>query len=65
MSSATQGNSPPVTTTSQSEHGGGGVWKQVRFEELSDKPIGEPCAEEPTTTTLPATTPHPKIRLTR
>ena len=65
MSSATQGNSPPVTTTSQSEHGGGGRWKQVRFEELSDKPIGEPCAEEPTTTTLPASTPHPKIRLER
>jgi cytochrome c-type biogenesis protein CcmH/NrfG len=47
MSSATEGTSPPVTTPSQSGHGEGGRWKQVRFEELSKTPIGLPPAEQP------------------
>jgi tetratricopeptide (TPR) repeat protein len=75
MSSATEGTSPPVTTPSQSGHGEGGRWKQVRFEELSKTPIGVPPAEQPDaeqsgteqsrTTSKPAEAPHPKLRLER
>lgn len=65
MSSATEGTSRPVTTSSQAGHGEGGRWKQVRFEELSSTPITGPHTEEPKSSAKPVDTPHPKLRLER
>ncbi|MGB0758757.1 MAG: tetratricopeptide repeat protein [Rubripirellula sp.] len=65
MSSATEGTSPPSTTPSQTGHGEGGRWKQVRFEELSTVPMDDVRAEEPKTTVKSTSVPHPKVRLER
>ena len=45
MSSATEGTSQPVDPTTQPNHGEGGRWRQVRFEELSNTPLTEPVAK--------------------
>ena len=67
MSSVNPGTSSalPIPNASQAEHGEGGRWRQVRFEELSNTPIGEYCAVVPTTTAKPAVASNPKIHLER
>lgn len=65
MSSATPGTSSALPTSSQAEHSEDGRWRQVRFEELKNTPMGNHCAAVPKTTAKPAAAPHPKIRLER
>ena len=65
MSSASPGTSSAIPTASQAEHGEGGRWRQVRFEELSNTPIGEHCAVAPKTTAKSAVASNPKIHLER
>lgn len=65
MSSAPEGTSPSITTSPQPGHGDGGRWVQIRFDELSNTPIGELRTEEPKTVIKPTAATHPKIRLER
>ena len=68
MSSATEGTSQPVITSSQAGRGEGGRWRQVRFEELSSVPINEPgttARQEAKASTKPVENAQPKLRLER
>lgn len=68
MSSATEGTSQSVLTSSQAGRGEGGRWRQVRFEELSSGPINEPGKsprQEVKTSVKPVENTQPKLRLER
>jgi hypothetical protein len=68
MSSATEGTSQPVITSSQAGRGEGGRWRQVRFEELSSVPINEPgttARQEAKASAKPVENAQPKLRLER